>query len=154
MVKLCKEEKLKIIEPTDQVKESYIQKSKSSIRSANILIENEQLEDATAMTYYSMYNMLIALLYKAGIKCENHAAAIIILKELFKFDNSSISFAKTERVDKQYYIDFKISKEDVKDLIKKAEEFNAMLYGFIDSLTKKQIVEYREELSKALVDKR
>ena len=64
-----------------------------------------------------MYNMLTALLYFAGIRCENHSASIIILKELFGIDNSKISFAKTERVDKQYYIDFKISKTEVESLI-------------------------------------
>jgi len=94
--------------------------------------------------------MLTALFYKVGIKCENHSASIIILKDLFKIDNSKISFAKTERVDKQYYVDFEISKQEVENLVKLAEQFNSMLYNFIEKLTTKQADEYREELKKAL----
>ena len=94
--------------------------------------------------------MLTALFYKVGIKCENHSASIIILKDLFKIDNSKISFAKTERVDKQYYVDFKLSKQEVENLVKLAEQFNSMLYNFIEKLTTKQADEYREELKKAL----
>ena len=94
--------------------------------------------------------MLTALFYKVGIKCENHSASIIILKDLFKIDNSKISFAKTERVDKQYYVDFEISKQEVENLVKLAEQFNSMLYTFIEKLTTKQADEYREELKKAL----
>ena len=97
-----------VVEPSEEIKESYSQKSRNALRSAAILLENKQIEDAVPLAYYSMYYMLTALLYKVGIKCENHAAAIILLKELFKKDNSKISFAKSERVDKQYYVDFSI----------------------------------------------
>ena len=109
LIKLKKEGKLKIIEPNSNVKDSYIEKSRNSLKSAEILLEKELIENSVPMAYYSMYNMLTALLYYLGIKCENHSASIIILKELFGIDNSKIEFAKTERVDKQYYIDFKIT---------------------------------------------
>jgi len=150
LIKLKKEGKLKLIEPSGNVKESYILKSKNSLESAKILLENGQIENAVPMAYYSMYNMLTALLYFAGIKCENHSASIIILKELFGIDSSKISFAKTERVDKQYYINFKVSKAEVESMIESAEEFNSMLYGFIEKLTTKQLSGYKEELDKAL----
>src|SRR3989338_6229737 len=150
LIKLKKEGKLKLIEPSGNVKESYILKSKNSLESAKILLENGQIENAVPMAYYSMYNMLTALLYFAGIKCENHSASIIILKELFGIDSSKISFAKTERVDKQYYINFKVSKAEVESMIESAEEFNSMLYGFIEKLTTKPLSGYKEELDKAL----
>ena len=150
LIKLKKEGKLKIIEPNGNVKDSYIEKSKNSLKSAEILLEKELIENSVPMAYYSMYNMLTALLYYLGIKCENHSASIIILKELFGIDNSKIEFAKTERVDKQYYIDFKITKEEVESLIRSAVEFNSMLYDFIEKLTTKQITQYKEEFYKAL----
>lgn len=150
LIKLKEEDKLKIVEPSEDIKESYTRKSKSSLKSAKILLENEQIEDTVPIAYYSMYNMLTALLYKIGIKCENHSASIIILKELFKIDNSKIGFAKTERVDKQYYIDFEVSRQEAKNLIKIAEEFNSMLYDFIEKLTTKKIFEYRKEFKEAL----
>jgi uncharacterized protein (UPF0332 family) len=148
--KLKEEEKIKIVEPSDNMMNSYIKKSQSSIKSAKILLENEQIEDSIPMAYYSMYNMLTALLSKVGIKCENHSASIIILKELFEIDSTKISFAKKERVDKQYYVDFKITKEEVEKLIKTAEEFNPMLQDFIERLTIKKAEGYLEEFKEAL----
>ncbi|MBI2660499.1 HEPN domain-containing protein [Candidatus Woesearchaeota archaeon] len=152
LIRLKEEGRLSIIDPSEEVKESYIRKSASSLKSAEILLESEQIEDAVPMAYYSMYNMLTALFFKAGIKCENHSASIIILKELFGIDNSKIMSAKTERVDKQYYVDFKITKEEVGDMIKSAEQFNSMLYDFSDKLTTKEALEYRKELEDSLVN--
>lgn len=152
LMRLKEEGKLSITEPSEEIKESYVRKSAGSLRSAKILLENEQIEDAVPMAYYSMYNMLTALLYKAGIKCENHSASIIILKELFGIDNSRIMSAKTERVDKQYYVDFKITKEEVGSLIKSAEQFNSVLYDFIDKLTTKQASEYKKEFEDSLIN--
>lgn len=150
LTNLAKEGKLKLVEPSKIIKESYIIKSKNSLKSARILLDSNQIEDSVSMVYYSMYNILTALLYEVGIKCENHSASIIMLKELFKLDNSKVSFAKTERVDKQYYIDFKITKKDVEDLIKIANEFNNIIYNFIDRLTTKEILKYRKELEETL----
>lgn len=146
LIKLYKEEKLKIVGPSEEIKESYIQKSRNAIRSATILLENGQTEDAVPMAYYSMYYILTALLYKVGIKCENHAGSIILLKELFEKDNSKISFAKTERVDKQYYVDFTITVEEVESLITMVKEFNGIIYDFAERITAKQSNEYRDKL--------
>ena len=150
LIRLKEEEKLFIIDPSEEVKESYIRKSASSLKSAEILLGNGQVEDAVPMAYYSMYNMLTAILYKVGIKCENHSASIIILKELFGIENSKIIFAKKERVDKQYYVDFKITKEEVGNMIKSAEQFNSMLYNFSDKLTTKEALEYKREFEDSL----
>ena len=150
LIRLKKEGKISIIDPTDEIKESYVRKSANSLKSAKILLENGQIEDAVPMAYYSMYNMLTALLYKVGIKCENHSASITILKELFGIENSKIIFAKKERVDKQYYVDFKITKEEVGNMIKSAEQFNSMLYDFIDKLTTKQASDYKKEFEDSL----
>jgi len=40
----------------------------------------------------------LALLFKVGIKSENHTASILLLKELFGLDNSKILNAKKERM--------------------------------------------------------
>ena len=150
LIKLNREGKLKVVEPNENLKESYINKSKSSLKSAKILIDNDQIEDAVPMAYYSMYNMLTALLYNTGIKCENHSGSILLLKELFGINNSKISFAKTERVDKQYYVNFKISKQEVVNLMKTAEEFNSTIFDFIDKMTSIQAERYKEQLEDSL----
>ena len=98
------------------------------------------------MSYYSMYYIVTALFRKTGIKCENHSAAIILLKELFDINNNQISFAKKERVDKQYDIKFKINKEEAEKIIKIAEKFNAKINDFIENLNSRQISICRKEL--------
>ena len=103
-----------------------------------------------ALAYYAMYHSLLALFFRCGIKCENHTAAIVILKEIFALDNISISKAKAERVDKQYYVDFSVTAEEVTESIKTAESFIATLYSFIASLNEKRIEEYREKIEKTL----
>lgn len=153
LAKLKEEEKLELVEPSEEIKESYIRKSESSLASSKILLENDKLEEAIALTYYSMYHILTALFYKIGIKCENHAASIILLKEIFDMDNSAISSAKKERIDKQYYTDFNITKQDVTDAIKNAEISNSQLFDFISKITNHDINIYRKKFEE-LVKKR
>lgn len=150
LIGLHKEKKLRIMEPSEEVKRAYIEKSLASIKSAEILLQNSLLENSVAMAYYSMYNMTMALFFKTGIKCENHSGSIILLKELFGIDNSKIEFAKKERVDKQYYIDFKITEKEVENLILIAKEFNSSLYEFIDRMTSKDIYNFRDKLNNIL----
>ncbi len=142
LCKLYKEEKIKEVDPSLEIKQAYLIKSAKSLSSAKTLSETGNLEDAVALTYYSMYHCLTALLFRIGIKCENHAGAILLLKEVFGIDNTQISFAKKERVDKQYYVDFQITKQEVTTAIKIAEEFNARIQDFIEKISENSIKEY------------
>jgi len=150
LIKIKKEGKLELVKPSEEIKESYIRKSESNLTSAKILLDNNKLEEAVGLAYYSMYNLLLALLFKVGIKSENHSASMIILKEIFLFDNAEIFYAKTERIDKQYYIDFSITKEDIKDTVRKAEIFNSKLIDFISKLNNEDIINYRKNFMKLL----
>jgi len=113
LVKLVSEGRLESVEPSEKISISYLRKSESNLASAKILLENGHPEESVSLAYYSMYNALAALLFRIGIKCENHSASILLLKEVFRIDNSDISFAKKERIDKQYYVDFHATEEDV-----------------------------------------
>ena len=143
--KLKKEGKLQLIETSEEVKKSYLEKSESNLISSKILFENNRLEESVSLSYYSMYNILMALFFRIGVKSENHTASIILLNELFELDNSQIKFAKKERIDKQYYADFKITKKDTGDLIKIAEEFNGNILDFISKLNKEKIDLFRKK---------
>jgi len=145
--KLKKEGKLELVEPSEEIKKSYIEKSESNLVSAKILFDNGKLEESVALTYYSMYHALTALLFRIGVKSENHSASIILLKRLFEIDNSDIESAKKERVDKQYYVDFEITKEQVKEAIKQAEKFNGKMIDFISRLTNESTLGYREKFN-------
>ncbi|MBU1199791.1 MAG: HEPN domain-containing protein [Nanoarchaeota archaeon] len=146
ITKLIKEEKITLIDPSEEIAESYHQKSRNSLKAAEILITQDLLEEATSMTYYSMYNKATALLYLVGIKCENHTGTIILLKEIFEIDNKEIKDAKKERIDKQYYTEFKISKEQVEQQIETTKEFTDQLNYFIENLTEEQKKQYKERL--------
>lgn len=146
--KLKNEKKMELVEPSDEIKQSYLEKSESNLISAKILMENNKLEESVALAYYSMYHSLTALLFKTGIKSENHTASIILLNKLFNIDNSDISSAKKERVDKQYYINFSITKEEVREAIKQAEKFNSKILDFISRLSNEDIKNYRDIFKK------
>jgi len=139
LAKLRKELKLELVEPSNEITQSYIQKSESNISSAKILLSNNKLEESVALAYYSMYHFVTALFFKVGIKSENHTASIILLKEIFSIGNADISFAKKERLDKQYYVDFHITKEEVIESIKKAENFNNFMRDFISKVNNESI---------------
>tara|TARA_Y100000310_G_C20686577_1_gene819403 strand:+ start:2017 stop:2490 length:474 start_codon:yes stop_codon:yes gene_type:complete len=149
--KLHSENKLDIVEPSSEICSDYIKKSSNSLKAAKILQEQNLLEEGVSMAYYSMYHTLTALFFKVGIKCENHAGAIILLKELFHVDNSVISFAKKERVDKQYYTDFRIKKDDVIQSIKSAEDFRIKIMNFIEQLKNEQISKFRTNIGNTII---
>ena len=150
LIKLFNKKKLGFVDPSDEIKDSYIEKSESNLISSKILLKNNRLEESVSLAYYSMYHMLTALLFKAGIKCENHSASIILLKEIFAISNADISFAKKERIDKQYYTDFVVSKQDVIELIEIAEVFNEKLLNVISKFGSDEIRACRDRL-KALL---
>ena len=133
--KLVKEEVITTKGPSLEIGNSYHKKAENSLRAAKILIKQDLLEESTTMSYYSMYHKATALLLLLGIKCENHNATILILKEVLNLDTKDFSDAKDERIDKQYYTDSKTKKQDATNLIKKAELFIEKLDYFVDELT-------------------
>ena len=142
--KLKREGKLQLVSPSETIKDSYLKKSESNLASAKILLENGRLEESVSLAYYSMYNMLTAILFQVGIKCENHTASIILLDALFGIDNKSIFSAKEERIDKQYYVDFSVTRKDTVELIETAEDFNKNLFDFSSKMNSQKIKDYRE----------
>ncbi|MEM2875212.1 MAG: HEPN domain-containing protein [Candidatus Hadarchaeales archaeon] len=148
--RLRKEGRLKLVDPSDDVKKAYFQKSESHLASAKLLLKHDRLEEAVSMAYYSMYHALTALLYRVGIKCENHTASITLLDKVFKIDASEISRAKKERIDKQYYVDFHLAREDVQDLIDSAERFRAMILDFTEKLTNEKVAEFRKMVKRLI----
>jgi uncharacterized protein (UPF0332 family) len=90
--------------------------------------------------------MVMALFFRNGIKCENHSATILLLKEMFDIDNSTLSQAKKERIDKQYYVETSASREDDEDLIRTADIFILHILDVIARTTNEKIARHREKL--------
>ncbi len=144
--KLVDENKIKLTDPSDDICNAYLKKSENSMVSSKTLRDIGNYDDAVALTYYSMYYSALALLYACGIKSENHTGTIILLKEIIKLDHLPLEEAKKERVDKQYYIDFNVAREDVNQGITSAESFIQEMRLNIDRLSNGLKQEYREKL--------
>jgi len=118
-----------LVEPSEEICTSYLEKAESSRKSAEVLLPHKLYENSVSSSYYAMYNALTALLFKTGIKCENHSAAIVLLRNLFGQEElyKSISKAKEERIDKQYYVSSKKAevetKESAEKMLRDAEKF-------------------------------
>jgi len=152
LIKLNKKGMLQEVEQSNEIKEAYIQRSDESLSSAKTLLKVGNLKDSVALAYYSMYHRLLAVLFGIGIKCENHAASIILLKEVFGIDNKIILKAKSERVDKQYYVDFEVSKEEVVRSIKIAEDFIDEIDNLVANFNREKIKEYHQKAVKLFIE--
>ncbi len=145
--KIVRENKLSLIDPNENIASSYEKKSANSIKAAKLVYDNSLLEEAVSLIYYGMYNELLSLFFKVGIKSENHTASILLLRDLFELTNDEISFAKKERIDKQYYTDFVIINEDVSDLFEKAEKFIAHVSFYKSKLHSRKVTSLRNTFS-------
>ena len=92
-----------------------------------------------------MYNNVVSLFFKCGIKCENHSAAAILFKEFFNQKDLSLIFskAKEERIDKQYYItpsqNNPVTNESAKEMISISMRFNPQIIAFKNNLNLEEI---------------
>jgi uncharacterized protein (UPF0332 family) len=148
--KLQHEHRLMLVAPSPEISGSYLAKSDSFLDSARILREAEHPEEAVSMAYYSMYHAMTALLFRAGIRCENHAGSIMLLEELFGMDISALDNAKRMRVDTQYYVDRTIGMEDVEELIRVADDFHDLVHDRIDRITGDEITRVRKAMGRIL----
>ena len=90
------------------------------------------------------------MLFKIGIKSENHSASIILFEKLF--DNKGLAkialWAKEERIDKQYYVEtqqiIKGTKESCNEMVIKAEDFLLRLKTLISELSNEKISQIRK----------
>lgn len=148
--KLARLKVVQIVEPSENMKIAYLEKVESSLLSSKILFKNKQFLDSLVLAYFSMYNSSLALLYRCGIKSENHNATISILNKVFGIDTSGIEKIKEDRKNRQYYPSFSVSEKDSLGVIKIVEEFNVKLKDFMSRINLKDISEYRNKFREML----
>jgi len=152
--KLKINKKLKLVEPSDEICTSYLKKADKCMLSAKILFENKLYENSVSESYYAMYNSLTALLFKTGIKCENHAGSIMLLELVFSRKDLSdkISESKKERIDKQYYVtseeDFVLTRESSNEMLRTAEDFLLEIKLFIERMNISDTHKFRDKFSR------
>ena len=148
--KLKTEEKLELVEPSEEMKSSYLTKAENCLKSSKILFQSQLYENSTSEAYYCIYNSLLALLFRVGIKSENHSASIILFDKLF--DNKELAktalWAKGERIDKQYYIEtqqiVKVTRESCNEMVLKAEDFLLKIKLIIKEISNEKISSIRK----------
>ena len=152
--KLKKKRVVELGEPSEEMKSSYLIKAENCLKSAKILFQNQLYENSTSEAYYCMYNSLLSLLFKIGIKSENHSASIILFDKLFNKPDLTkiVLWAKGERIDKQYYVEtqqiIKITKESCNEMILKTEDFLIKMKLLINEINHEKITSVRENFNK------
>ena len=112
---------------------------------ARLLFNGSLYENSIGEAYYSMYNILQSLFFQCGIKCENHSAAALLLKHVFYNTKiyGSFSWAKGERIDKQYYTPplqrKPVTKASAQLLMSTAEDFILHVNAYKSKLTLEDI---------------
>jgi len=147
---------IELVESSEEMKLSYLIKADNCLKSARILFQNQLYENSTSEAYYCMYNSLLSLLFKIGIKSENHSASIILFDKLFgnKELVKIISWAKEERIDKQYYVEtqqiVKVTKESCNEMVLKAEDFLVKMRLLISELNNEKVDSARKAFDELL----
>jgi uncharacterized protein (UPF0332 family) len=151
--KLKKEGKLELVESSEEMSLSYEKKGIECREVAKLAFENNYFESTVTQSYYAMYNNVLSLFFKSGIKCENHSAAAIILRDFFNQKDlySIFSKAKEERIDKQYYTtslqNTPLTKESAKESIRIMDTFNLQIITFKNNLSHDNINKIREKIT-------
>ena len=154
--KLKRKGVIELVESSEEMKYSYLIKADNCLKSAKILFQSQLYENSTSEAYYGMYNSLLSLLFKIGIKSENHSASIILFDKLFATQDlvKIISWAKGERIDKQYYVEtqqiVKVTKESCNEMILKAEDFLVKMKLLINELNNEKISSTKDFFVKLL----
>ena len=154
--KLKRKGVIELVESSEEMKSSYLIKADNCLKSAKILFQSQLYENSISEAYYCMYNSLLSLLFKIGIKSENHSASIILFDKLFgnKEMVKIISWAKGERIDKQYYVEtqqiVKVTKESCNEMILKAEDFLVKMKLLINELNNEKIGSARDSFVELL----
>ena len=130
---------------------SYLIKSDKCLKVAKLAHEAEIYENAVSEAYYSIYNTLMSLFFKCGIKCMNHSGSVYLIKDLFKLEDLYLMFSefKKDRIDSQYYVSDSstesVSKEKCDERIKTAQKFNIEVRTYAGKMTNQEIVNVRKK---------
>jgi len=149
--KLKEDGNLKLVEPSNEISKSFLVKSENCIRVAKLAYNEDIYENSVSEAYFSIYNVVTALFYKCGIKCENHSAAVILIKKLFNLNDLYLIFSefKKDRIDNQYYTPIlaqeSITKERCNERLKTSQMFNLEIRTYMEKLTQEEINIIRKE---------
>jgi len=150
--KAARDGQLGLVNPSENICSSYMQKSENSLKSADLLLSNGLYENAVIEAYYAVYNSITALLRKAGVKCENHAVAVSLLSTLFgesRLEKAAAEVRKS-RVDFQYYVSHSATKGMAAEVVSKSESLCSSIGLLARGLSSERIDALRGKLREML----
>lgn len=147
---------LLVVEPSGEISMTYLIKSDKCIQVAKLAYGAGIYENAIGEAYYSIYNSLMSLFYRCGIKCENHTASGNLLGDLFGLFELNKIFLKfkKDRIDNQYYLP--IAKGEPVDMkrcgekIRVAQKFNLELRSYISRISLEEIEGIRKKFEEII----
>jgi len=110
--------------------DKHIRKSERSLKAARILFEEGDYDFAISRSYYAMFYMAQALLFRRGLVFSKHASVISGFYQEFvktgKLDSSlHQAFHKSFEVRQEgdYFVDFVIEEGKTLEFLEKAQDF-------------------------------
>jgi len=114
--------------------EASLKRAEKALRSAKLLLEYDELEDAVSRAYYAMFHAAKAILFNKGIQAKTHKGIIslfgehIVKKGTLNEKHADMlrrAFDLRQKSDYELYAE--LDKKLVKTTIKNAEEFIAKI---------------------------
>ena len=148
---------IKLIEPNENLADSYIKMAESAMGTMNREREFNSLF-AISACYYSMYYSLYAILMKMGIKCEIHSCTLEVMKfalsDIYsEEDVKTIKKAFDARSIVQYYADKFVEKETKEFIMTQAPLFLNKSKEILSKLNENQIKQIRAKLAEIIQSK-
>jgi len=140
---------IEIIEPNENMSESYLKMAEESLRTIKKVQESKIWFAST--TYYSLYYSLYSVMMKIGIKCEIHSCTIEFMKrfliELYGEEEVKlIEDAFEIRQDAQYYPGRLFDIKKLNLIADRSSDFIIKTKEIISNLTEEKIKKIRAEL--------
>ncbi len=139
-----------LIQPNENISNSFIKLSTETLKAAENVIMNKMFLWGTVMAYYAEYYAVSSILYRLGIKSENHDCSIEVFGFLFGEDDfMKINKAKKMRIDSQYYMKVADDRE-VEKLLADAKSFVADQSVILNSLSRDKTKELINKIKGAI----
>jgi len=121
--------------------EASLLKAEKALRSARLLKENKELEDAVSRAYYAMFHAARATLFSKGLEAKTHRGVISlfgqkIVKEGLLSEEFADMFRKAFdlRQKSDYELYAKLDEELVEETVKNAEKFVRKIKELLEPL--------------------
>jgi len=119
----------------------HLDRSEDKLKSAHILLENNQITDSIGEAYYSIYHATMAILILKDIHPRTHSGLISEFGLHFVKNGTIedvyakiLAKAETKRIMADYDVDYQPSPKEAESIIKDAQKFHERIKEAINQL--------------------